>query len=427
MQGETRLAANLARQSLACLPVSSDFSCGLRSVATSLLGDACWLEGDLAEAQRAYTDAVQISQAAGNIPMIIISNSNLAEVLLEQGQLQLAARSYAEALQIATLPDGQISPLAESVYAGLGRIAYERNHLAEAAKYIQQCLELSRRWGSFEAQAIGYVLLARLEHAQGHPEIAGEAMRAAEQLISEHPLTPWRSISLKCALARLWIVQGDLQKASYLVQTSGITDNGMPRDGEISTLQAPLYLILLRLHQARGDCEAVLALAERLLQKLNRTKRMGRVIEILVLQALTCQGKKESDQALATLEKAISLARPEKYMRVFLDEGEPMAKLLYQAKSHQMGTGYAAELLSAMGHAFGSTLPPAQLLIEPLTLRELEVLKLIETGYSNQEIATKFVISMPTVKRHISNIYTKLEVSSRTQAISRGKELNLFK
>ena len=125
--------------------------------------------------------------------------------------------------------------------------------------------------------------------------------------------------------------------------------------------------------------------------------------------------------------KAFALARPEGYVRTFLDEGEPMAKLLYQAKAHGMGAGYAAELLAALGNPSGSALPPAQLLIEPLTPRELELLRLIEAGHTNQEIAAKLVISMPTVKRHISNIYTKLGANSRTQAIARGKELNLFK
>ena len=330
-------------------------------------------------------------------------------------------------MQIATLPDGQISPLAERVYAGLGGIAYEWNRLEDAAKDIQQCLELSRRWGNFEIQTMGYVLLARLEYARDHPERAREAMHTAEQLISKHPLTPWRSISLKSTLARLWIAQGDLARASYLVQESGLIDDSISGDGEFSTLQAPLYLILLRLHQVRGNYDAALVLAEWLLPKLDKMKRVGWIIEILILQALVFQGKRDVDQVLATLEKACSLAQPQRYTRIFLDEGEPMAKLLYQTRSHQIGTGYATELLSAIGHAFGSPLPPAQLLIEPLTLRELEVLKLIESGCSNQEIAAKFVISLPTVKRHISNIYAKLGVSSRTQAVSRAKELNLFK
>jgi len=146
----------------------------------------------------------------------------------------------------------------------------------------------------------------------------------------------------------------------------------------------------------------------------------------MVLQALIFQGRKELDQALAVLKKALSLAKPERYIRTFLDEGEPMAKLLYQAKAHRIEAGYVAELLSSMGKAASVTLPPAQRLIEPLSARELEVLKLIEAGYSNQAIAAKLVISIPTVKRHISNIYAKLGATSRTQAVSLGRDLRLF-
>ena len=113
-------------------------------------------------------------------------------------------------------------------------------------------------------------------------------------------------------------------------------------------------------------------------------------------------------------------------MRTFLDEGEPMAKLLYQAQAHRAGAGYASELLSAVSQTADTTSPPAQLLIEPLSMRELEVLRLIEAGYSNQEIAARLVISMPTVKRHISNIYAKMGAKSRTQAVSLGRELKLF-
>ena len=177
---------------------------------------------------------------------------------------------------------------------------------------------------------------------------------------------------------------------------------------------------------AKGEYNAAMALSQRLIQKAEAEKRIGRVIEILVLQALSFQGKKAMDQSLSALERALTLAQPEGYCRVFLDEGEPMAKLLFQAKTHRMGQGYASELLSALGEVVSPELPPAQLLIEPLTLRELEVLKLIEAGYSNQDIADELVISMPTVKRHISNIYAKLGVESRTQAVSLGKELKLF-
>ena len=122
----------------------------------------------------------------------------------------------------------------------------------------------------------------------------------------------------------------------------------------------------------------------------------------------------------------MSLAQPEGYQRVFLDEGELMVKLLYLVKSNQDATGYASELWEAFGPVSGPAPVPAQLLIEPLSAREIEVLKLIEAGLSNQEIASKLFISVTTVKRHISNIYAKLDVKTRTQVVSRGKELGFF-
>ena len=184
--------------------------------------------------------------------------------------------------------------------------------------------------------------------------------------------------------------------------------------------------MLLRLRLAQGDHAAALALADRLLQPAKVANRTGDVIERLVLQALIFQAQKEMDCALTSLKRALTLAQREGYVRVFLDEGEPMAKLLYQAKARQMGAGYATELLSAIGAATGNEQPAAQLLIEPLSPRELEVLALIEIGHSNQAIAARLVISLSTVKRHISNIYAKLGADSRTQAVARAKELHLL-
>ena len=266
-------------------------------------------------------------------------------------------------------------------------------------------------------------MLARLEHVQGHPEKAQEAMRAAEQLASEYHLSPRRSIWVKSP----WRACGLPKEIWRELPISFSRAASRHRTMKSLTCASLNILSCCALLLAQGDYDAALALSERLLQKAEATNRMGRVIEILVLQALAFQGKKDMAQALAISGKG-SFAGPAGRVRaaVFLDEGEPMAKLLYQAKSHRIGAGYAAELLSAMGKASGTALPPAQLLIEPLSLRELEVLKLIEAGYSNQEIAAKLVISIPTVKRHISNIYAKLGAKSRTQAVSLGRELRLF-
>jgi LuxR family maltose regulon positive regulatory protein len=150
------------------------------------------------------------------------------------------------------------------------------------------------------------------------------------------------------------------------------------------------------------------------------------VIEVLVLQALLFQAQKDIAQALANLERALSLARPEGYVRTFLDEGEPMAKLLHLAKARRIEMEYATELLSARGEAVEETQTPVQALVQPLSPREVEVLQLIEAGCSNQEIAERLIISIATVKRHISNIYAKLDVQNRTQAVSIARELRLF-
>ena len=422
MQGEARLAADFARQALEYLPDNDPFPQSLRSVATAALGDASWITGNVEEARLAYTEAVRIGQAADNIHMVIIANSNLAHILMELGRLHQAARIYSETLQMATRPDGQRSPLADGIYAGLSRVSYEWNHLEVAAQYTHQCIALCRQWENYDLLAVGYVMLARLEHVQGNPEKAQEAMRAAEQLASECRLSSRRSIWVKSALARLWLAQGNLERPSHLVQQSGITIAD-----DIPYLREPEYLVLLRLLLAQGDHDAALALSERLLQSPQRLPtEWDRSSRSWFFKRSPSRGRKTWLKPWRPWKRLFRWPSQKGTCAVFLDEGEPMAKLLYQAKSHRMGTGYAAELLSAMGEASGIAQPPAQLLIEPLSLRELEVFRLIEAGYSNQEIAAKLVISIPTVKRHISNIYAKLGVESRTQAISRGRELRLF-
>ena len=269
-------------------------------------------------------------------------------------------------------------------------------------------------------------MLARLERLQGHPEKVQEAMQAAEQLLNGFNLAPKYSVWARSALAHLSILLENLEKAARLIQQGGIDRNSLQAGAEISYLQEPIVLALVRPLMAEGNYDAAAALSQRLLQTAEAGKRTGRVIEVMALSALAFQGQKDMHQAVAVLERALVLGQPEGYGWIFLDEGEPMAKLLRQAKARRMGQGYAAELLSASGAAGSPEPPPAQPLVEPLTVRELEVLKLIEGGFSNQAIADELVISMPTVKRHISNIYAKLGVESRTQAVALGKELSLF-
>jgi LuxR family maltose regulon positive regulatory protein len=310
---------------------------------------------------------------------------------------------------------------AGEVYAELSQVSYEWNNLEAALEQVHSCIALCRQWGYQAFQATGSTVLARLEQIQGNAVTAVEHMNTAEKLTKEHHFAFKYTVRVKYALVRLWIAQGNPDKASHIVQESGITAND-----EIPYLREPEFLALLRLLLAEGDYDASLALSKRLLQKAETGKRIGRVIEVLVLQALIFQGRKETEQALTVLKRALSFAKPERYTRTFVDEGEPMARLLHLARSRQVETEYATHLLSVIEKAAGKTQPPSQLLIKPLTMREIEVLKLIEAGRSNQDIAGKLVISIPTVKRHISNIYAKLGVESRTQAVAIAKELKIL-
>jgi LuxR family maltose regulon positive regulatory protein len=340
---------------------------------------------------------------------------------MEQGRLKQAEQLLLETLPMTIRADGQRLPLSAQLYIELSKVTYEWNRLEQAAHFAHLCLEVSQQWGDVGIQATGSVMLGRIEQARGYLENALELMRTAEQLNRDHRLYPWNSMWIEAALERFWLSQGCQERTSQHIQARGIN----PTD-EITYLHEFQYLTLLRWLLACRDYDTALGLVERILQIANNEHRMLRVVELLVLQSLAYQGKKDTSAAVTTLAKAVSMAQPEGYKRVFLDEGELVAKLLYLVKSNQDTSGYASDLLEAYGPVSGPAPVPVQLLIEPLSAREIEVLKLIEAGFSNQEIAAKLFISIPTVKRHISNIYAKLDVKTRTQAVARGKELRFF-
>ncbi len=420
-QRDTRSAAEYAHEALRLLPDCSSISQSIRSVATSVLGDASWVNGNLEDAKRAYNEAIRIGQDANNLQTVILANSNLADVLMEQGQLHQAAKIFIDSLQMAIRPDGQRSPLACRIYIGLTRLFYEWDQLDEASQYIHNCIDLCQQWGDIDQITEAYAMLARLEESRGLQEQSRDAMQEVELLVGGSSFSLRRSMLAMPDLIHVWLAQGNVDKPSQFIQKGGLSVND-----EFSYRQEPEYMILLRVLMAQKDYQTVLFLSKRLLQQAEKAGRIGLVIEILILQSLAYQGNKDTESALAVLERALTLAKPEGYVRIFLDEGEAMTKLLCQVQSRQPGTGYAADLLSRIGKNTGMTQPSMRLLAEPLTIREVEVLTLIKGGCSNQDIAERLVISLPTVKRHISNIYTKLGVESRTQAVAFGKELNIF-
>jgi LuxR family transcriptional regulator, maltose regulon positive regulatory protein len=451
-QGKTDLAASHAKHAIDLLSVGGDFSCALRSVATSLLGDASWAEGKLDEARSAYAEAVQIGQIAGNPHMTMMSMSNLADIYFEQGKFHEAARRYTETLQMAEQLDGPNSAYAPGAYFGLGKVFYAWNRLDDAAASVEKSRQLTLRWENGNLRAACLALTAQLDLARGSLEKAQSTAAAVEELIQDHPLSPYWAMWISTALARFWLEQGKLDKALFLIRGSGVFPSNtrpesllltsIPLDDPVPFRLIPVYMVLARLFLATGHAAEGLTISECLLKEATSWGWGKAVTELLILKALAFQAKKDSASSLVALEQAFALAWSEQSKREFLDEGELMGKLLYQAKARGIGGEFVAELLSLLdqqavalrsdhhatqkNHGKTDTRPGQDLLIEPLSDRELEVLRCIADGCSNLEIANQFVLSPLTVKRHISNIYAKLEAKNRTQAVSLARTLKLI-
>ena len=420
-QGNVSETSRLAQQALDLLPDTDPMSQSMRSVATGVLAKTIFMGGDLERARQIYHQAADFGRAANNAEMVINSNNDIADVLLEQGKLRQAEQLLCDTLPMTLRLDGQRLPLCSRVYAGLSKVYYEWNRLDQAEYYALQCLEVSRQWGNVEMQASATITLARVEQARCNLDRARALMQAADQLSRDHCLYPWTVTRLEAALDRFWLAMGNLDRVSQRLQTAAIH----PED-EVTFLNELKYMTLLDGLLATGEYAPALGLAQRMAELAEVEQRMLRLVELLVFQSLALQGLKDLPAAVSALARAVSLAEEEGYKRVFLDAGDALHKLLNLVRSHPQAASYASTLLDALETRPGSASAPPQPLIEPLSSREIEVLKKIEAGLSNQEIASRLFISITTVKRHISNIYAKLDVKNRTQAVARGKMLGFF-
>jgi LuxR family maltose regulon positive regulatory protein len=439
-QGLTDLAASYARQAIDFLSVNGDFSCALRSIATSLLGDASWVRGRMDDARQAYAEAVQIGQAASNPHMTMLSLTNLADVYFEQGKLHQAARLYSDTLQMAEQADGPNSNYAQGAHFGLSQVNYAWNQLDSAASAGEASLRLCRQWVNVNLQAACLSHLAQIEQARGRFSKAEDYASAAEALIQTRTLSPYWLMAAKTTLARFWLGQGKTEKALSLIYEPGLMPEAFPWDSASQTGIAineqvpyplqPAFLVLAHIYLAQGNPDAVLCICQCLIHEVQTGQRGKTVVELLVLESMAYLSKKEISTALQALEQAIVLTRHEEARRWFLDEGEGMAKLLYQAKAHQVGGEFAADLLDAFHQSASeeqiAAQPVKSLLVEPLSSREMEVLRVLAEGCSYQDITHRSALSPKTVKRHISNIYAKLGAKNRTQAVVLARSLKLI-
>jgi LuxR family maltose regulon positive regulatory protein len=421
VKGNPRDAIEQYQQTLALLPETEQ---RLRRDVEIGLAEAYNLEGDVSAASRAYVKAIEHSPDREDI-IIAVGLMRLAELQVIGGRLRQAADTYRRMQQLLTAQGERQLYVSGMINCGRGNLLYEWNDLEAAKDQFQQGIERGSRRAEPRLLLACHISLARVLQAQGDASGALKAIQQAVQIERGHNVTWAWGLPLATTLqAQLWLAQGDVASTARWAREHNLDaadDVRFPREVE--------YLTLARLLIAQGDTNTALKLLERLRQAAEAGGRTGRVIEILALRALALQEQKDVAGALAALARALALAEAEGYVRLFVDEGAPMARLLYQAAQKGIAPAYAGRLLmafEAQDKADKPQAPDSQALIEPLSAREVEVLRLVAQGLTNREIAQRLSISLGTVKVHNSNVYGKLGVNNRTQAVARARMLGLL-
>jgi LuxR family maltose regulon positive regulatory protein len=432
LRGDAALAARYNRQALAQLGEDEWL---MRSFVRWNETAVDWLDGRLGPAERGLAEVLAERRAvgvlfAGFLPMRVWYD--LGEVQRAQGHLDAALATYRQALD--TFGESSQTALTGPVHVGLAQVLYERNELTAALDHATRGVTLCRQLAFTPALATGMAVMARIRHAHGDAAGALEAMGEAGQAgLSPQVITLFNPVPSQ--RARLLLAQGDVHAAARWTTAAGLG----PDDGP-DYPREPAYLVLARVLLAQHDPGPACTLLQRLLDAAASQDRAGSVIEIQALRALALAARGDHAGALGALTEALTLARRHGYIRVFADEGAPMRALLTQLAAARPGQqhaarridpGYLAALVRACGPAGAvppriraAAAPPG--LIEPLTGRELEVLRLLAAGKSNQRIAHDLVVALDTVKKHVTHVLGKLGAANRTEAVARARDLGLI-
>jgi LuxR family transcriptional regulator, maltose regulon positive regulatory protein len=428
LRGDARETATLASRALA---ESEEGEWLLSSTARGFLAIAEWLSGRLTEAEDAFAASIAGWQAAGQPTRTAWHRYQLAQVQRAQGHLDAAVQTYEQALRATAVPGRPPAPTVGLVYVGLAEVAYQRNELDRALEYVTQGITLERQFIPGTSPAAGLVTLAWIRQATGDAAGAREAIGEAEHA---SPATAGVLNPFPAQYARLLLAQGDAAAAAQWTAEVGLHAEDEPRYP-----REPGYLVLARVLLAQQRPAEALTLLDRLHAAAVAQDRLGSVIEAGALRALALAATGEEAAAVTALAEALTLACPLGYVRVFADEGPPMAALLTRLiKTQRAGRapGIPLGCLARLKRAFDpgpAASAPARAaaaavpsLVDPLTSRELEVLGLLATGKSNPAIAGQLVVTLDTVKKHVGHLLGKLGASNRTEAVARARDLGLI-
>jgi LuxR family maltose regulon positive regulatory protein len=400
--------------------------------ATALLGLAQYTSGDLDAAERSLADFHTNLRKAGDRLTFIGITFLLADIRVALGRLHEAESIYQQTLCFATGQDEPVPLGTADLYRGLAELSIERGDLVAAAQHLLTSQKLGEKSATTDWPHRLCVSQARLHEAQGDLDGALVLLDEAERVTIRVPLPEVRPIA--ALKARVWLKQGRLAEALGWAHEQGLSvDDDMRYTREFEHITLARVLITAgKSDREAGSLDEAARLLGRLLQAAETGGRLGSAIQILLLQALVYQAQDMLPHARAAMERALALAEPEGYVRLFVDEGEAMRSLiekLSRDQDHPLG-GYADKLLDA----FVQIVPVPQskvnnqksAMVEPLSERELDVLKLLRSELSGPEIAQQLIVSLNTLRTHTKNIFNKLGVNNRRAAVRRAEELDLL-
>jgi LuxR family transcriptional regulator, maltose regulon positive regulatory protein len=374
---------------------------------------ACQFMGDRMSSCRGYAEALTISHASGDVFSEILAETGLGQTQESENQLFQAAECYRH---ILLLSGDHPQPNASEAHLGLARILYEWNDLDAAEQHGQSSLQLARQYDeSVDRFIFSEIILSRVRLARGDSDVAAEILAQAEQSARRKNFT-LRMPDIAAAQVQVLLSQDNPKAAALLAE------------------KYELPISRAKIHIYKGEGSGALALLEPLHEQLALKGWNDELLKVMVLEAVSCHVKGEKEKACDILGKTLLMAEPGGFTRLYADEGIPMVRLLTEAAEHADSPEYIARLLAAMnpecrsgvvkpGHP-NST--PVQSVVEPLSQRELEILRLVARGYSNQEICSRLFLALDTVKGHNRRIFEKLHVGRRTEAVACARELGLI-